>query len=229
MISSSSSGQQPEQMLADPPLDLCHEVRRKPQQAGDRDDGRGDGGAGRLRDVGAAVAVALGRQPAGALPAATRDEIVEQPKYHLTHAVAIDAPVQAVWPWLAPLGQGRGGLYSYDWLENLVGCDIHSLDRIDPQLQQLAPGDMVGLVPEDFRVPLRFQVAQVDPPCALVLRGAGTRQEAIRAGLPFPFWAFVLRPRQDGSTRLLARWRSDFRAGVADRLTNQYRWSGSTL
>jgi hypothetical protein len=88
---------------------------------------------------------------------------------------------------------------------------------------------MVRLVPEDFRVPLRFQVAQVDPPCALVLRGAGTRQEAIRAGLPFPFWAFVLRPRQDGSTRLLARWRSDFRAGVADRLTNQYRWSGSTL
>jgi hypothetical protein len=120
------------------------------------------------------------------------------------------------------LGQGRGGLYSYDWLENLVGCDIHSLDRIDPQLQQLVPGDTVRLVPEDFRVPLRFQVAQVDPPCALVLRGAGTRQEAIRDGLPFPSWAFVLRPQQDGSTRLLARWRSDFRTGVADRLTNQY-------
>ena len=37
-----------------------------------------------------------------------------------------------VWPWLVQLGQGRGGLYSYDWLESLIGCDVHSSDRILP-------------------------------------------------------------------------------------------------
>ena len=39
------------------------------------------------------------------------------------------AAAAEVWPWIAQLGQGRGGFYSYDILENLLGCDIHSADR----------------------------------------------------------------------------------------------------
>jgi hypothetical protein len=49
---------------------------------------------------------------------------------HLADAITIRAPAARVWPWLVQLGQGRGGLYGYDWLENLLGCDIHSTDRI---------------------------------------------------------------------------------------------------
>ena len=30
------------------------------------------------------------------------------------------------------VGRGRGGFYTYDWLENLIGLGIHSADRIVP-------------------------------------------------------------------------------------------------
>ena len=53
-----------------------------------------------------------------------------------------------VWPWIAQLGQGRGGFYSYDFLENLVGCDIHSADRIVSEWQNVKIGDEVKLHPE---------------------------------------------------------------------------------
>ena len=72
------------------------------------------------------------------------DQLVARPGYVWTNAITIHAPAAEIWPWLVQLGQGRGGLYSYDWLENLVGCDVQSTDRILPQFQQpLAVGDRV--------------------------------------------------------------------------------------
>lgn len=61
------------------------------------------------------------------------DQLVAQPNFVWTNAITIHAPAAQVWPWLVQLGQGRGGLYSYDWLENLIGCDVHSTDRILPR------------------------------------------------------------------------------------------------
>ena len=49
------------------------------------------------------------------------DSLVDHPRYVWTNAITINRPTEEVWPWLAQLGQGRGGLYSYDWLENVVG------------------------------------------------------------------------------------------------------------
>ena len=69
------------------------------------------------------------------------DELVAHPVLGYTRAITINAPADRVWPWLVQMGQGRGGLYSFDGLENLVGCDIHSTDRILPAAQQLAVGD----------------------------------------------------------------------------------------
>lgn len=57
------------------------------------------------------------------------DELVPHPRIASTRAITIQAPPAAVWPWLVQMGQGRGGLYSYDGLENLIGCDIHSADH----------------------------------------------------------------------------------------------------
>jgi hypothetical protein len=68
------------------------------------------------------------------------DELVPDPQLGYTRAITIDAPPEDVWPWLVQMGQGRGGLYSYDGLENLVGCDIHSADRVIADFQQLAAG-----------------------------------------------------------------------------------------
>jgi hypothetical protein len=69
---------------------------------------------------------------------------VAQPSFVWTNAITIKAPAGEIWPWLVQLGQGRGGLYSYDWLENLIGCDVHGADRILPAFQTpLQLGDRV--------------------------------------------------------------------------------------
>ena len=120
-----------------------------------------------------------------------------RPRVESTRATSIRAPVPVVWSWLVQLGQGRGGFYSYDVLENLAGLRIHSADRIDPALQHLAPGDLVRTAPESFGPEAGFRVLEAEACRALVLdvaAGAGT-------------WAFVLREEGEGRTRLLVRWR----------------------
>jgi hypothetical protein len=121
-----------------------------------------------------------------------------------TRAVGINAGVADVWPWLAQMGQGRGGLYSYDWLENLVGCRMHSADRIIAQWQEVQSGDEFRLHPD---VALRVQ--QVDPPNALVIRGGVSASgDAGPDAAPYDFtWAFVLAGTEPGRSRLLVRER----------------------
>jgi hypothetical protein len=72
--------------------------------------------------------------------------------------------VTEVWPWLVQMGQARGGMYSYEWLENLVGCDIHNADRIIPEFQQLEVGDGIRLHPK-----VSIPTAAIEPCRALVL------------------------------------------------------------
>ena len=51
-----------------------------------------------------------------------------------------------IWPWLAQMGAGRGGLYSYDWLDRLFGyTGASSSDDILPEFQDLAVGDVIPL------------------------------------------------------------------------------------
>jgi hypothetical protein len=128
------------------------------------------------------------------------DELVSRPGLTATRGVTIRAAADGVWPWIAQLGQGRGGFYSYDFLENLIGCDIHSADRIVPEWQRVEVGAQVKLAPE-----VALTVAFVEPPRALVLRG-----EIPMGRMPAPYdftWAFVLRAGPGGSTRLVVRER----------------------
>jgi hypothetical protein len=60
-----------------------------------------------------------------------------------TRAITVNAPPEKIWPWLVQFGQGRGGWYSYDWLENLLGFDIHTAGEILPQYQNPALGDAI--------------------------------------------------------------------------------------
>lgn len=150
------------------------------------------------------------------------DEIVGHAKYRSTRAITVNAPVDRVWPWLAQLGQGRGGLYSYDWLENLLRLDIHSADHIMPDHQHLAVGDVVRLVPEGAEPPLQFVVSQVQPPHLLVLGPGGTRQDAFRARMPFPVWTFRLTSGAEGTTRLVVRFQSDFEPSAMSQVVNKY-------
>jgi hypothetical protein len=145
------------------------------------------------------------------------DELVPAPLLGYTRALTIGAPVAAVWPWLVQLGQGRGGLYSYDALENLVGCRIRSADRILPAHQHLAPGDLVRLGPPGYPC---FRVADVAPPTALVLVGADPRppNEAPAPGAPggAATWQWLLSPLDGGrATRLVVRQRLTYPARLA--------------
>jgi hypothetical protein len=131
------------------------------------------------------------------------DPILPAPDLSATRAVTIDVGPADVWPWIAQLGQGRGGFYSYDALENLVGCGIHSADRIVADWQHVHVGDQVHLHPE-----LALSVVGVSPGRALVLRGAvpmGTMKP------PYDFtWSFVVSPGTGGSTRLVVRERYSY-------------------
>jgi hypothetical protein len=69
------------------------------------------------------------------------DDLISHADLTATRAITIHTTAAQVWPWIAQLGQGRGGFYSYDFLENLVGCDIHSADRIVPEWQRIDIGD----------------------------------------------------------------------------------------
>jgi hypothetical protein len=126
------------------------------------------------------------------------DELISAPNLTATRAITIEATSAQVWPWIAQLGQGRGGLYSYDNLENMAGCDIHSTDRIVPEWQDIKVGDAVRLAPQ-----LALNVAAVDRDRALVLRGGVPMGNA---SPPYDFtWAFVLEEKADSKTRLLVR------------------------
>jgi DNA-binding NarL/FixJ family response regulator len=113
------------------------------------------------------------------------DELVPEPGYQHTRAVTIQAPAGAVWPWLAQIGQGRGGFYSYDWLENLAGCDIHSADRVHPEWQDVKPGDALAIMRG-----WGTKLAAVEPGRALVIQGWGT---------------YAVRPIDAHTSRLTAR------------------------
>src|SRR5262245_14673573 len=75
------------------------------------------------------------------------DELGRGPVVQTTEAVWINASAGAVWPWLVQMGQDRGGLYSYEALENFVGLGYHNADRFHPEWQSLVAGDEMRLVP----------------------------------------------------------------------------------
>jgi hypothetical protein len=88
---------------------------------------------------------ATGEEVARVLPG---DDLLPDAEVVSTRAVTIEAAPDTVWPWLVQMGSGRGGVYSYDWIENLLGLHMHSADEILPQFQHLAAGDVLPLGPK---------------------------------------------------------------------------------
>jgi hypothetical protein len=140
---------------------------------------------------------ATGRELDGPLPG---DDLIADADLSATRAIGIGVPAGQIWPWIAQLGQGRGGFYSYDFLENLAGCHIRSAERIVPGWQHVAVGDEVRLAPQ-----VSLAVARLERGRSLVLRSPAPTQNTAP---PYDFtWAFVLRDEPDGTTRLIVRER----------------------
>jgi hypothetical protein len=107
-----------------------------------------------------------------------------------TRAIAIDAPPEAVWPWLIQIGWGRAGWYSYDRIDN---DGQPSADLIDPELQHLAVGDRILMTPD-----MGFVVTELDPPNHLVaLTDDGTTS-----------WCLAVRSGPGDTSRLCSRFRA---------------------
>jgi hypothetical protein len=139
------------------------------------------------------------------------DELVPRWQLSYTNAVTIRASAAEIWPWLVQMGQGRGGLYSYEWLENLVGCRIYNADRIVPEWQTLNVGDSIRLGPKGY--PL-FKVVALAPQRALVLAAADPKTEKtfqVTDPLPAQYtsgnWIFFLDQKDAQNTRLIVRGR----------------------
>ena len=117
------------------------------------------------------------------------DELLEGANGVATRAIEIRAPASAVWPWLAQMGPSpRGGAYTYDWIENLLGLNMHSADSVLPELQYPEVGDTIGYGSN------RMRLERVEPGRVLAWRSEDGNW----------VWTFVLEPR-DGSTRLISR------------------------
>ncbi len=118
------------------------------------------------------------------------DELLTEPAIVSTRAVWVDAPASSIWPWLVQMGPGRGGAYTYDWIENLFGLGMHSADKILPQYQDIQVGDAQRL---GKRGPL-LRVAVLEAERSLALRSDDGNW----------VWAFSLVP-EDAGTRLISR------------------------
>ncbi len=142
------------------------------------------------------------------------DDMIRDAKVAATHAVTIDATPDAIWPWLIQMGQGRGGMYSYDWLDNLMHLQMHSANHILPQLQDLKVGDIIPLEPGGGGPPVRL----LEPNRALLLGGKIDAESEgkfrVSDEVPGAFfavtWLFFLDPIGEQRTRLIERFRIDW-------------------
>lgn len=134
------------------------------------------------------------------------DELIAQPDVRLTRAVTIRAKPADIWPWLAQIGQGKGGYYSYDWLENMAGLKMKSATSINPDWQQLKVGDIVPVEPGGKG----FKVLAIEPAHFLVIGSVEAVDEGVFEGFKQMFptftWAFVLEAIDDEQTRLISRF-----------------------
>lgn len=126
------------------------------------------------------------------------DRADRDPALEIQHAVTINAPPSAVWPWLMQLGQDRGGFYSYDWLERAFGVDVHNVTALRPEWQTREVGEMVRATQPGYfggmlgrkGDDLGWTITDVQFERALVLQHWGS---------------FVLLPTADGRTRFIIR------------------------
>lgn len=131
------------------------------------------------------------------------DELIPEPKWGWTHAVEVNATAEDIWGWIAQIGAYRGGFYSYQWLENLIGCDVDNATEKHPDWQHHVGSSLV-LHPDmpPLRVTElkrnRYFVALGDD-----LDGARTT------------WLFFLEPVFADRTRVVSRCRFDYPQGLS--------------
>jgi hypothetical protein len=142
------------------------------------------------------------------------DELISEPRWGWTHGIEIDAPASEVWPWVAQIGADRAGFYSYQWLENAVGCGVRNAEVVHPEWE-VREGGTLSLHPKAPPLcivsvaPGRSFVAYA--PADVHARASGGRWTEAS-------WAFVVEPLAERRCRLLSRYRCACSDDVATRV-----------
>ncbi|MFZ5895874.1 MAG: hypothetical protein ACOY0T_32765 [Myxococcota bacterium] len=142
------------------------------------------------------------------------DELVPRPRWQWTHAIEIEAPAEDVWPWVAQLGADRAGFYSYQFLENLVGCKLRNAETIHPRWA-VKEGGTLSLHPN---VP-PLKVVFLLPGHGFVAH-AGPDPDSVSREKPWvaASWGFFVDPRGAGRCRFVSRYRCASSDDLATRL-----------
>lgn len=125
------------------------------------------------------------------------DTLVKSPVKVINRAVTIQAATEKIYPWLLQIGADKSGMYSYTWLERLVGCKMALDETFHPEWQNLQEGDLMKMCAGDFAPP-PYIVAMVIPGQAVVF-GHKDKENWVES------WQFVLQPQGKGITRLVTR------------------------
>ena len=143
------------------------------------------------------------------------DDLVPAPRSHWTHGVQIDAPAEEVWPWVAQVGADRGGFYSYEWLENLVGCRLRNADAVHPEWE-VRQGDALFLHPKQ---PPPLPVVEAVKGRHFVAYAEADR-DALAAGKLWieASWLFLVESLGQRRSRLISRYRCAFSDHLAARV-----------
>ena len=122
------------------------------------------------------------------------DELVARPSFDATRAITVDAPPEAVWPWIVQLGFGRAGWYAYDLFDN---AGHPSADRILPEYQQPKVGDWVPMASR-INETTAFKIAGLEPNRWMLWEK------------PHSTWAWTLVPLDGDRTRLVIRLKARY-------------------
>jgi hypothetical protein len=147
------------------------------------------------------------------------DELVSNPRWQWTHGIGIDAAPSDVWPWVAQIGADRAGFYSYELLENLVGCKVRNADRVHPEWA-VREGDVLRLHP-NIGFPVErldaghFFVAHLGPDAA----PGDASEKWVNAS-----WLFLVEPHHDG-----ARFISRYRVATSDDLATRLQFGPALI
>jgi len=143
------------------------------------------------------------------------DDLVPEPSWSWTHAVEVAAPAEQVWPWIAQIGATRGGFYSYQWLENLAGCNVRNAETIHPEWEAKL-GDALYVHP---RMP-PLKIAALERGRWYVAHGAPDLA-ARAAGKPWVSvsWLFAIEPLAAARCRVISRYRAAHSQDLQTRLS----------
>jgi len=124
------------------------------------------------------------------------DDEVKRPMSVSTNAITIRAKAADIWPWLIQMGYRRGGMYSYDRIDRLLGIlDAPTANRIIPEFQHLEVGDVIPMgKPPSWPV----KAIELNKSLLIVIKEPGVEVT----------WCFMLDEIDDKQTRLVLRVRS---------------------